>query len=182
MADSPKSGRRGTPTPPELPRFKQWSKPFLAELAATSNVTAAARAARISTGTAYEARRQNPEFNRAWQRALCEGYDHLEMELLHRLRTGEVKPATGARRGVRAFDNATAFRLLAAHRESAARQRAIRDNEDAEAIILSINAKLEKMRQRRLAVLPAPDLTGAALTASTVARPSNAGWDTTPDE
>ncbi|WP_374530620.1 hypothetical protein [Novosphingobium sp.] len=125
-------------------------------MAATSNVSAAARKAGISTTAAYEARRLNAEFNRAWQRALCEGYDHLEMELLHRLRSGEVKPATGARRGVRAFDNATAFRLLAAHRESAARQRAIRDNEDAEAIILSINAKLEKMRQRRLAALPPP--------------------------
>ena len=73
------------------------------------------------------------------------------MELLHRLRTGEVKPASSAKRGFRAFDNATAFRLLAAHRESAARQRAIRSNEDAEAIVLSINAKLERMRQRMLA-------------------------------
>lgn len=154
MADSPKSGRRGLAAPAELPRFRQWSKPFLAELAATSNVTAAARKAGISTATAYEARRLNPEFNRAWQRALCEGYDHLEMELLHRLRSGEVKPASGARRGARAFDNATAFRLLSAHREAAARQRAIRDNEDAEAIILAINAKLEKMRQRRLTALP----------------------------
>ena len=79
------------------------------------------------------------------------GYDNLEMELLHRLRSGEIKPATGAKRAVRAFDNATAFRLLAAHRESAARQRAIRSNEDAETIVLSINAKLEKMRQRMLA-------------------------------
>lgn len=156
MADSPRSGQRGLSASPELPRFRQWSKAFLAELAATSNVTAAARKAAISTATAYEARRANPEFNRAWQRALCEGYDHLEMELLHRLRTGEVKPASGARRGARAFDNATAFRLLSAHREAAARQRAIRDNEDAEAIILSINAKLEKMRQRRLTPLPAP--------------------------
>ena len=73
------------------------------------------------------------------------------MELLHRLRTGELKPASGAKRGVRAFDNATALRLLAAHRESAARQRAIRSSEDAEAIVLSINAKLERMRQRMLA-------------------------------
>ena len=156
MADSPQSGRRGLAAPSDLPRFRQWSKPFLAELAATSNVSAAARKAGIATATAYEARRLNPEFNRAWSRALCEGYDHLEMELLHRLRSGEVKPAAGARRGARAFDNATAFRLLAAHRESAARQRAIRDNEDAEAIILSINAKLEKMRQRRLTALPLP--------------------------
>lgn len=157
MADSTKSGRRGTPASPDLPRFRQWSKQFLAELAATSNVTAAARKAGISTTAAYEARRLNAEFNRAWSRALCEGYDHLEMELLHRLRNGEVKPATGTKRGVRAFDNATAFRLLSAHREAAARQRAIRDNEDAEAIILSINAKLEKMRQRRLSALPAPE-------------------------
>ncbi len=131
--------------------FAKWSKPFLSELAATSNVSAAARKAGVSTGTAYDTRRANPEFNRQWQQALSEGYDHLEMELLHRLRNGEVKPASGAKRGVRAFDNATAFRLLAAHRDSAARFRAIRGNEDAEAIVQSINATLEKMRQRRLA-------------------------------
>lgn len=132
------------------PAMPKWSKAFLAELAATSNVSAAARAAEIATSTAYETRRSNPEFNRKWQQALCEGYDHLEMELLHRLRTGEIRPASGAKRGVRSFDNATAFRLLVAHRESAARQRAIRDNEDTEQIILSINAKLELMRERRL--------------------------------
>lgn len=143
--------RKGPRAQTGAPGFRQWSKKFLAELAATSNVSAAARKAGIGTGTAYEARRSNAEFNRAWQQALCEGYDHLEMELLARLRGGEVKPATGSKRGVRAFDNATAFRLLAAHRDSAARQRAVRNHEDAEAIILSINAKLEQMRQRRLA-------------------------------
>ena len=156
MAD-PKKTRR---TPSEAARFKIWSKPFLAELAASSNVTAAARKAGVSTSSAYDARRHNAEFNRAWQRALCEGYDNLEMELLRRLRDGEVKPASGAKRGVRAFDNATAFRLLGAHREAAGRQRAVRTNEDAEAIVLQINAKLEKMRQRQLAAqrraLPKP--------------------------
>ena len=34
--------------------------------------------------------------------------------------------------------------------------RAIRDNEDSEAIVQAINAKLEKIRERR-AALPAPD-------------------------
>lgn len=148
MAKSPKQGSR---SPSGAPRFPEWSKIFLAELAATSNVTASAKKAGIGTSAAYEARRSRPEFNRAWQQALCEGYDHLEMELLARLRGGEVKPAAGAKRGVRAFDNATAFRLLAAHRDSAARQRAVRNQEDAEAIVQSINAKLEQMRQRRLA-------------------------------
>ncbi len=127
-----------------------WSK-----WANTSNVSAAARKAGISTATAYEARRHNAEFNRAWQRALCEGYDHLEMELLHRLRSGEVKPAGTAKRGVRSFDNATALRLLAAHRETVGQQRAIRTNEDAAVIIAAIDSKLERIRQRRLLQAPA---------------------------
>ncbi|MDE2412435.1 MAG: hypothetical protein KGM18_11735 [Sphingomonadales bacterium] len=156
MADKPQT-RRAKPARVKKPTFVQWSKVFLAELAATSNVTASAKKARIGTSCAYDARRSNAAFNRAWQQALCEGYDHLEMELLHRLRNGEVKPAAGARRGTRAFDNATAFRLLSAHRESAARFRAVRNNEDAEAIVLSINAKLEAMRQRRLALAESPD-------------------------
>jgi hypothetical protein len=142
--------RRARPAP-RGPGFAQWSKTFLAELAATSNIAAAARKAGISTSLAYDARRTNPEFNRKWQAALCEGYDHLEMELLHRLRTGEIKPPGSAKKGVRVFDNATAFRQLAVHREAVSRSRAVRDNEDTEAILASIDAKLERMRQRWLA-------------------------------
>ncbi|MGH6786802.1 MAG: hypothetical protein ACREBO_08225 [Novosphingobium sp.] len=136
---------------PRTPTFAQWSKVFLAELAATSNVTAAAKKAKAPISTVYDARRNRPEFNRAWFQALCEGYAHLEMELLHRLRTGEVKPAAGAKKGVRTFDNAIALRQLAAHKESVGRAKAVRSHADAEAIVQSINAKLEQMRQRRLA-------------------------------
>lgn len=149
MADTP--ARRAQSAAAARPSFARWSKAFLAELAATSNVTASAKQAGICTSTAYEARRSNPDFNRKWMSALCEGYDHLEMELLHRLRTGEVKPLPGAKRSVRSYENATAFRLLVAHRDSAARQRAIRDNEDTEVILASIDAKLERMRRRELA-------------------------------
>jgi len=130
-----------------------WGEAFLRELAASSNVSAAARKAGVSTAAAYDARRASPDFNRKWQQALCEGYDHLELELLQRLREGEIRRAPGAKKGVRVFDNATALRLLAAHRQSAMRQRAIRDQEDTEAILQSIDAKLERMRQRRLAAL-----------------------------
>lgn len=151
MADARKSGGRRRADIVPAPSFAKWSKPFLAELAATSNVSAAARKAGILTARAYDARRTNPEFSRKWQQALCEGYDHLEMELLARLREGEIKPAANGRRGVRTFDNAIALRLLAAHRESATRGRAIRSNEEAEQIVLSINAKLERMRRRLLA-------------------------------
>jgi hypothetical protein len=135
---------------PRKLRQPKWARAFLAELAVTSNVSAAARAAKVAKTTAYDARRNNAEFDRKWQQALCEGYDHLEMELLHRLRTGEVKPAPGAKRGTRTYDNATAFRLLSAHRESAARQRAIRSNEDSEAVLASLDAKLDRMRRHWL--------------------------------
>lgn len=151
MADKALSGGPTLVLAPHPPSLPEWGEIFLSELAATSNVSAAARAAAISTGTAYDTRRANPEFDRKWQEALCEGYDHLEMELLHRLRTGAMKPASGAKRGVRAFDNATAFRLLAAHREAVSKQRAVNSNRDAAAIIVSINTKLETMRQRWLA-------------------------------
>lgn len=152
MAKSPRSGARAKSAPrKKKPTFAQWSKVFLAELATSSNVTASATKAKVCKSQAYEARRNRPDFNRAWQQALCEGYDHLEMELLQRLRTGEIKPAVGAKRGVRTYENATALRLLAAHKDSAARQRAIRDNEDVAAIRLSIDAKLEEMRARAIA-------------------------------
>jgi hypothetical protein len=148
MADTGKIGRLGPDKKQPVPSFAKWSRVFLAELAATSNVTAAAKRAEVSTSKVYDTRRQNAEFGRKWQVALCEGYDFLEMEMLRRLREGEVKPVAGA---VRSFDNATAFRLLSAHRESAARQRAFRDDMDADAILAGIDARLDRMRERSLA-------------------------------
>lgn len=156
MADQPKSGTGVRVDARRKAGFAGWSKVFLAELASTSNVSASARKAGIDTSTAYEARRTRPEFNRQWHRALCEGYDHLEMELLHRLRMGELKPPSGAKRGVRQFDNGTAFRLLSVHREAVARERATQENEDAEAILASIDAKLDRMRERALAAATGP--------------------------
>ena len=155
MADGVGSGQRTRVSKPRQPAFTKWSDAFLAYLAATSNVTAAAKKAKISTSTAYEAKRQNPEFNRAWRHALCEGYELLELELLRRLREGEVKPPAGSHRGSRAYDNGTAFRLLSAHREEAAKQRAVRDDEDAEAILAAIDTKLDRMRERQLAAAAA---------------------------
>lgn len=141
----------------------RWTRPFLAALAETSNVAAAARKAGIDPSTAYHRRRHDPEFNREWQVALCEGYDNLEMELLHRLRTGELKPvAGGAKRATRSFDNATAFRLLVVHRESAARERALRDHVSAAEIRSVIDRKIEDLRRRVLAAKAARDSASGA--------------------
>ena len=144
--------------PLRVPPRPKWVKPFLAELANTSNVSAAARKAKVDTSTIYDRRRKDAEFARQWQVALCEGYDNLEMETLFRLRTGELKPATGAKKGVRQFDNALALRLLLAHRDSATRERAMRAHEDAFEVRAKIDAKIEEMRERVLArrALPAP--------------------------
>ncbi|MDG6079176.1 hypothetical protein E3U23_08215 [Erythrobacter litoralis] len=129
---------------------KGWKDAFLAELAHSSNVSLAARKAKVDSSTVYKARRSEPDFYRAWQEALAEGYDNLEMDLLRRLRIGEMTGG-GPTKSRRKYDNAIAFRLLSAHREAVGRQRALRANEDEDAIIASINAKLEKMRQRQLA-------------------------------
>jgi hypothetical protein len=152
MAGKSKTGPRVPVMGPRGPNYATWSRIFLATLAETSNVSAAARAAEITTSTAYETRRTNSDFYRKWQIALCEGYDNLEMELLRRMREGEVKSAVGAKRGVRTYENAVALRLLGAHQDSATRERATRDNQDAGQIIVAINAKLDKMRERRLAL------------------------------
>ena len=123
-----------------------WRDEFLVALAQTSNVAGSARRAGVPVRTVYRTRRTDAEFNRAWQVALAEGYDNLEMDLLHRLRTGALEG--GPSRARRKYDNAIAFRLLTAHREAVSKQRARRADEDEDAILASIDAKLEAMRQR----------------------------------
>jgi len=130
---------------------KDWQDVFLGELAQSSNVAGAARKAGVDSSTVYKARRTEPEFYRAWQEALAEGYDNLEMDLLRRLRIGEMTGG-GPTKSRRKYDNAIAFRLLSAHREAVGRQKALRANEDEDAIIASINEKLETMRQRQTAM------------------------------
>lgn len=109
-------------------------------LAETSNVTAAAAAAGVQPSVAYKQKRSDAEFAAQWREALCEGYDLLEIEVLYRLRFGE--PKEGGK-----FDNATALRLLSQHRETVARERAMRDNADVETVRNSICAKLLQLRE-----------------------------------
>ncbi|MFM9934739.1 MAG: hypothetical protein ACKVOL_00920 [Novosphingobium sp.] len=143
----------------------RWTKAFLAALADSSNVAAAARHAGIDVSTAYLRRRNDQDFYRQWQIALCEGYDNLEMDLLHRLRTGELKAAAGAKRATRSFDNATALRLLGAHRESAVRERAVRAHVSAADIRAAIDRKVEELRKRVMDAKAERDAATAATTA-----------------
>lgn len=137
-AAAPRRRRFGAP--------KNWRATFLAALAETSNVTASAERADISQTWVYKTRREDPEFAQQWLQALGEGYDNLEMDVLRRLRTGAVRDEDGTK-----YDNASAIRLLALHKADATRARALRDNRDEEAVLESIDALIDKMRQRAAA-------------------------------
>jgi hypothetical protein len=136
---------------PPPPRNAGWRKNFLEALAESSNVKAAAARANVPARTVYKLRREDADFAAKWLAALLEGYEHLEMEVLGYLRD----PAP-----TRKMDVASALRLLAAHRETVARERAFKEDEDEQAVLDSIDAFIEDMRQRRAAntaILLAPD-------------------------
>ncbi len=122
---------------------RHWRTRFMDHLAATSNVTRSAELAGVSPGRAYKLRRADPDFARQWFAALAEGYLHLELDVIRRLREGDLKTSDGEK-----FDFANAIRLLAAHRDSAARsQSQVRDVSAAE-VRASIDRKIEDIRRR----------------------------------
>jgi hypothetical protein len=122
---------------------RHWRGLFLDTLAETSNVSEAARRAGINPSRAYKVRREESAFRAKWSDALSEGYAHLEMETLHRLRMG-----IDAGKDDRKFDIANALRLLSLHRQSVAQTRALEGEEDEEAILASLDAKIDAMRAR----------------------------------
>ena len=118
-----------------------WRPAFLAALAETSNVSKAAESARIEASKAYRLRREDDAFARAWHDALLEGYEHLEMEVLQRLRTG-VEPASETTK----FDNSNALRLLSLHKQTIERLRAERSRRSEIDVLAEINARIDRMR------------------------------------
>lgn len=168
MADATKSGSRtrsavkSVSERPKRRRSKQWIDPkepasrywrdyFLEKLAETSNVTASASHAGITAGRAYQSRREDSAFAAAWRSALYEGYQHLEMEVLGFLRSADPE---------RKFDVANAIRLLAAHKTTIAQERALIDDRDEQAVLESIDAMIDEMRERSVAnaaLLEQPD-------------------------
>tara|TARA_E500000305_G_scaffold98858_1_gene90682 strand:- start:131 stop:610 length:480 start_codon:yes stop_codon:yes gene_type:complete len=122
---------------------RHWRGLFLDTLADTSNVSAAARISGANPSRAYKVRREEPEFARQWAEALLEGYEHLEMETLHRLRfgTGPDDPK---------FDIANALRLLAAHKETVAREKARQSEASEEDVLASLDAKIQALRDHEL--------------------------------
>ncbi len=152
MAGSAKSGKRHyIEIRPELCEgetgklTRHWRDLFLDILGETSNVREAARRAGVNPSRAYKIRREDPGFAEQWHKALIEGYAHLEMETLYRLRTGTAADDNK-------FDLGSALRLLSMHKETVARERALRGEESEDDILASINAKIAAMRARERAI------------------------------
>lgn len=134
----------------ETKKNRHWRGEFLAALADTSNVSAAA-AAGVHPSRPYKVRREDPAFAGQWRAALCAGYDNLEMELLGHLRNPD--PA-------RKMDVANGLRLLIHHRQTVARERAQEDNRSEQEVLDSIDAFIDRMRENAVAnarLLAEPD-------------------------
>lgn len=127
----------------ERPVQRHWRSLFIDHLAETSNVAEAAAHAGVTPARAYRARRNEAEFARLWLAALAEGYLHLEMDIVRRLREGDCLAADGQK-----FDFANAIRLLAAHRGAAGNGQIPERDVSAAEVRASIDRKIEDIRRR----------------------------------
>ena len=119
---------------------------FLANLAESSNVSKSAEKAGVCVSQAYRARREDPKFARQWFAALSEGYTHLEMEILRRLRDGDQKGEDSEK-----YDFANAIRMLNAHRDNVQKAQTELRSVSAAEIRASIDRKIELIRKKVIA-------------------------------
>ena len=121
---------------------------FLAGLVKTCNVSASAKLAKVSEASVYRQRAKSAEFRAAWALALREGYARLELMMLERAITGQVKPVFygGQKIGqITEYSDRTALALLAAHRGVATGEAVM---EDDAAVKARLEAKFEEMGKR----------------------------------
>lgn len=150
--------KRGGNVPKERkPSGREWTKAkeeaFLSTLAQTCNVTAAARAAGVSKGGAYEHRKKVAAFRAGWAEAIAIAYHQLELAVLERSLNGTEKVVIrkdGSEERVREYPNAVAMTLLKMHRDSASVAAAEPAAEnDIEQVRERIFQKLQRLRKRR---------------------------------
>lgn len=133
-------------------------KTFMETLAATCNVSEAARVAGMTLSSAYYQKRRDPGFAREWAQALSIGYCELEALLLRQALFGTeeeevVLDAEGmvkSRKVKRGHPNVVAVRLLTAHKREAVEARATGGGErpDGEDAVERLRLALEEVRRR----------------------------------
>ena len=137
------------------PRRKAFTKAkqerFLAALAATCNVAAACRAARVSDTCVYQRRKKDAAFRAGWAEAVRDAYGRLELAMLQRMMDGTVTTRTRADGMVdktHEYPNAIALQLLRLHRQSAVEAQAEHDPVDIDEVRERIALRIERLRQR----------------------------------
>jgi hypothetical protein len=124
---------------------------FFATLAATCNVSAACRRARVSLDTVYEHRKKSAAFRARWAAAVAEAYAKLELMMIERMMNGTVKTVTrrdGATETIQEYPNHIAMLLLRLHRGAAAEAEAEHDPQDIEEARERLARRLQRLRRR----------------------------------
>ena len=127
---------------------------FLEHLAATCNVVASCREVGMSEPGLYKLKMRDAEFRAAFEAAVAEGYSRLELMMLERAMHGTRKPVLHGGKVVAEiteYSDRVALALLAAHRETALRGRAVQrqpEAEDPEAIRARLSALFSDMNRR----------------------------------
>lgn len=136
----------------------------MASLAETGVVTAACRAVSIARSTAYDARNAHEDFAAAWDAAIEEAADLLELEARRRAHDGIEEPVFGSGgTGVGTVEVGT-----------------IRKYSDTLLIFLLKGARPEKFRDRVSAEHSGPG--GGPIEVKGYATFSPSDWDQTPDD
>lgn len=131
---------------------------FMETLQETANIAESARAAGKAVSSAYAQKKRDPAFARDWAQALAVGYDELSALLLRQALFGteqeevttDAEGAVKSRKVRRSHPVSMAFRLLQAHRQEVAEQRAIdvRDRPDGADAVERLRLALDLMRAR----------------------------------
>jgi hypothetical protein len=125
---------------------------FLLELSATCNVSAACRAVRMSTRSAYSKRAKDAGFRRAWAVAIGEGYAALEQMMLQRSIGGDDKPVFYQGKQiatVREYPDRIAMVLFAHHKDHAVRACAEMTEEEVDEARSKLAKRLAVIRAQR---------------------------------
>ena len=140
---------------------KQRKEAFLDVLAATSNVSEAARAVKMERRGAYVLKAKDAEFAAAWAIALERGYCELEMHLVRQVRDGTLRTEKiyDCEKGevthvklIHSFPLTVGMALLTAHRAQVEEHRlAVLDDGASANAVGQLDGELDRIRARLLA-------------------------------
>lgn len=115
---------------------------FLSHLAQTSNVSASAKTAGVTTFPVYDLRRKSPDFCTKWLAALSEGYARLEANLLSEALSAPASNLKDSTLKQKQMKTRIGMALLAAPKPAPSRSR------DPKEVQARLEARFAAMRKR----------------------------------